>query len=185
MQEMQALYLASQGKEYDARGILEKLAKRFPGRIETKIQLARMVMESDPEKARSLLDEGLKTASSDEPLDRRMAFYVGIPGQILSSRLHSAYGKLREKEGNTEEAIVHHQKAWDLFQYNYASAVSLVRLYKESGKKKKAKKAFQELKTLDPPKSYIEECEEILKSRRQKKSPAVKGLVAEPDLSCL
>jgi tetratricopeptide (TPR) repeat protein len=182
---VQALYLARHGKEEEAGEILEKLIKRFPGRIETKLQLARLVMASDPEKARALLDEGLKTASSDEPLDRRMAFFAGIPGQILSSRLHTAYGDLLEKEGNTEEAILHHRKAWDLFQYNYASAVSLVKLYKESGKKKKAKKAFKELRTLDPPNSYIEECEKILQSRKKKKRPAVSILVMEPDFICL
>jgi tetratricopeptide (TPR) repeat protein len=144
-----------------------------------------MVMASNPEKARTLLDEGLKTASSDEPLDRRMAFYAGIPGQILASRLHTAYGNLLEKEGNSKEAIAHHRKAWDLFQYSYSSAVSLVKLYKESGKKKKAKKTFQELKTLDPPNAYIAECETILKSRKKKKSSSALSMFVAPDSSCL
>ena len=181
VQEVQALYLVSQGKEDEARNILEKLTKQVSGRIETKIQLARLVLDSEPDNAKKLIDDGLKIAASKEALDMRMAYYQGIPGQISLSRLYTIYGDLLEKEGRIEESLARHHQAWNLFKYNYSSAVSLVKLYIQNGNKKKAKRAFEQLKSLNLPESYIETGEELLKKQRKKKSSIQPDLSLQPD----
>jgi tetratricopeptide (TPR) repeat protein len=117
VQEIRALFLEDQGKREEARQVLEKLAEQRPNRVEPKIQLARMIMETDAGKAREFLDAAM--ANVDQ-----------IPDQILVSRLHTAYGLLEEKAGEIEKAIDFHKKAVALFKYNSESAAALARLKK-------------------------------------------------------
>ncbi len=115
VQEIRALFLESQGKSEEAQQVLEKLVEQRPKRVETKIQLARMIMETDAGKARELLDTAM--ANVDK-----------IPDQILVSRLHTAYGLLEKKAGEIEKAIDFHKKAVALFKYNSESTTALARL---------------------------------------------------------
>jgi tetratricopeptide (TPR) repeat protein len=117
VQEIRALFLEDQGKREEARQVLEKLAEQRPNRVEPKIQLARMIMEANAEKARELLEAAM--ANADQ-----------IPDQILLSRLHTAYGLLEEKAGEIEKAIDFHEKAVALFKYNSESIAALARLKK-------------------------------------------------------
>jgi len=154
--EIKALYLTRQGEIKFARASLEGLVKKIPERIECRVQLARLIMESEPDKARRLLDEGLKIASKKGPIEM-MTRARWMEGKIAESRLHTAYGDLLEKTGEIELAIEHHKKAWDLFKYNYPSAVSLVRLYRKSGRDEEAEKAYEKLRSLSPPERYLKE----------------------------
>jgi tetratricopeptide (TPR) repeat protein len=115
VQEIKALFLAGQGKHEGAREVLEKLTTQRSNRVEAKIQLARMIMDTDTEKARELLDGAM--ASVDE-----------ISDQLLVSRLYTAYGLLLEKTGDTEKAIDFHKKAIALFKYNSESSKALKRI---------------------------------------------------------
>ena len=115
VQEIRALFLEDQGKKKEAREVLEKLMKQGPNRVETKIQLARMIMETDAGKARELLDAA-------------MANVHKIPDQILVSRMYTVYGLLEEKVGEIEKAIDFHKKAVALFKYNFESTAALTRL---------------------------------------------------------
>jgi tetratricopeptide (TPR) repeat protein len=108
VQEIRALFLENLGEGEKARQVLEEVVKKSPDRVETKIQLARMIMETDTGKARELLDEAMAGA------DR-------IPDQILVSRLYTAYGLLEEKAGDIEKAIEFHRKAVALFKHNSES----------------------------------------------------------------
>ncbi len=165
--EVKALYLIRQGKTKEARDMLEKAVKNFPEEIEAKVDLARLIMETEPDNARKLLDEGLKIAASKEPADRTLKMRF-MEGRISESRLHTAYGELLERAGESAKAIEHHQKAWDLFKYNYDSAVSLVGLYKKTHRDEDAKKAYEKLKSINPPEKYLKKCEELLKEEKAK-----------------
>jgi len=115
VQEIRALFLEKKGKSEEARQDLEKAIGQRPNRAKTKILLARMIMESDREEARELLDD------VNETVDQ-------ITDQILVSRMHTAYGLLEEKEGKIEKAIDFHKKAMALFKYNSESTTALARL---------------------------------------------------------
>jgi Tfp pilus assembly protein PilF len=117
VQEIRALFLESQGKSEEAQQVLEKLVKQRPNRVETKIQLARMMMETDTGKARELLDAVM--ANVDK-----------IPDQTIVSQMHTVYGLLEEKVGEIEKAIDFHKKAVALFKYNSESAAALKKLIK-------------------------------------------------------
>ena len=115
VQEIRALLLEDQGKSEEARQVLDKLVEQRPNRVETKIQLARMIMESDAGKAKELLDAAMANVGQ-------------ITDQKLVSRLHTAYGLLEEKAGEVEKAIDFHKKAVTLFKHNSESAAALARL---------------------------------------------------------
>ena len=112
VQEIWALFLEDEGKSEEARLVLEKVIEQRPNRAKTKILLARMIMGSDEEKARELLDE--VNAKVDQ-----------ITDQILVSRMYTTYGLLEEKAGATEKAIDFHKKALALFKYNKESSNKL------------------------------------------------------------
>jgi tetratricopeptide (TPR) repeat protein len=117
VQEIRALILEDQGKIEEAREVLDKLIGQRPEREETKIQMARLIMESDREGAKELLDESMANVSR-------------IPDRILVSRLHTAFGLFNENAGEIEKAIDFHKMALDLFKYNTESAKALARLEK-------------------------------------------------------
>lgn len=165
--EVKALYLMRQGKTKEARDMLEKVVKNFPEEIGAKVELALLIMEAEPDNARKLLDEGLKIAASKEPADRTLQMRF-MEGRISESRLQTAFGKLLERAGESGQAIEHQQKAWDIFKYNYASAVSLVGLYKKAGRDEDAKKAYEKLRSIAPPEKYLKKCEELLKGEKAK-----------------
>jgi tetratricopeptide (TPR) repeat protein len=119
VQEIKALLLQNQGKREEAQQVLEKVVKQRPNRVETKIQLARIVMELDALEAKELLDTAM--AKVDE-----------IPDQILISEMHTAYGLLFEKTGDIEKAIAFHKKAIALFKHNTNSTSALSRLEKDN-----------------------------------------------------
>jgi tetratricopeptide (TPR) repeat protein len=160
VQEIKALSLGDQGNTEEARQILERLIVQHPKRIETMVLLAQMTKETEPEKARGILEEAMAIAYSKEEgeLTESAAQTLQISDQILLSRLHSAYGMLEEKSGEEVAAINHHQKAWDLFRYNYASAASLVRLFRKSGREDEASVICQRLKDMDAPEKYLTDC---------------------------
>ena len=159
-QEIRAMFLADQGNVEEAHHILEELMKKHPERLETKIQLAQLIMDFEPAKGREILDEAMAIVypKDKDQLEERAAQAAQIPDQILVSRLHNVYGLLDERMGETEAAIDHHQKAWDLFKYNYASAAALVRLYKKSGQNEEASAICQKLKDMNAPEKYLIEC---------------------------
>jgi tetratricopeptide (TPR) repeat protein len=168
VQEIRALFLEDQGNVQGALQILEDLAEKNPNRLETKIQLALLIMGSEPAKARTILEEAMATVYPKEQ-DQLGVTEVQAPpvsDQILVSRLHTAYGMLEEKRGEEEAAISHHQKAWELFRYNYVSAVALVRLYLTSGKEDEASKIYENLMEMDAPEKYLTECKKYLESDR-------------------
>jgi Tfp pilus assembly protein PilF len=107
--------LEGEGKKEEARQVLEKVIEQRPNRAEAKMLLACMIMGSDGEQARELLDE--VNAKVDQ-----------ITDNILVSRMYTAYGLLAEKAGETEKAIDYHKKALDLFKYNPESTAALARL---------------------------------------------------------
>jgi tetratricopeptide (TPR) repeat protein len=113
-QEIQAMILENQSKGDEARQVLEKVIAQRPDRAETKILLARMIMESDGDRAKELLDEAAAGAGQ-------------IADRILESRLHTALGVYYEKVGDNDKAIEHHQRALDLFKYNTESASALTK----------------------------------------------------------
>ena len=115
VQEIRALFLDQQGKGEEARRILENVIERQPERQGTKILLARMITETDRERARELLDD--VNAKADRMMDR-----------ILMSQMFTAYGLLEEKAGEIEKAIDFHKKAVSLFKHNTESAAALARL---------------------------------------------------------
>lgn len=119
VQEIRALFLEGQGKSEEARRILKKTIEKSPDRVESKVLLARMMVASDREKARELLDEVNTMADK-------------IPDRILVSQIYSVYGSLEESEGDTEKAIDFHKKALALFPYNSDSLKALARLGKRS-----------------------------------------------------
>jgi tetratricopeptide (TPR) repeat protein len=112
VQEIRALFLEGQGKSEEAREVLEDSVKKRPNRVEAKILLARMVVESDGKKARELLDD--VNAKVDRITDR-----------ILVSQMYTVYGLLEEKAGDMEKAIEYHKKALALFKYNRESSRAL------------------------------------------------------------
>jgi tetratricopeptide (TPR) repeat protein len=112
VQEIKALFLERQGKGEEAREVLERSVKQRPSRVEAKILLARMILESDQERARELLDE--VKAKVDQIADR-----------ILVSQMYTVYGLLEEKAGDMEKAIDYHKKAMALFKYNRESSRAL------------------------------------------------------------
>lgn len=114
-QEIQAMILEDQGKGDEARKVLEKGIAQRPDRAETKILLARMIMESDGEKAKELLDGA-------------MAIVGQTPDRVLESRLHTAFGKFYEKVGENDKAIEQHRKALALFPDNTESSLALDKL---------------------------------------------------------
>ncbi|MDH5742536.1 MAG: hypothetical protein OEZ52_03240, partial [Candidatus Aminicenantes bacterium] len=164
VKEIEALFLQDQGKRKEARKLLEELMKQHPNRLETKIQVASLIMDSEPEKAREILREamGIVYPKEEEQPEVEKPPAPQIADQILVSRLHTAYGMLEEKTGETKEAVNHHQKAWDLFKYNYTSAVALVKLYKQTGMEEAASEIYKKLKEIDAPATYLKKCEEIL-----------------------
>ena len=115
VQEIRALFLAEQGKGEEARQVLQSVIGQHPDRPQTKVLLARMILETDGKKARELLDD------VNAVVDR-------IPDQILASRMFTAYGLLEEKAGETERATGFHKKAVSLFKHNAESAAALERL---------------------------------------------------------
>ena len=115
VQEIRALFLDQQGKGEEARRILENVIERQPERQGTKILLARMITETDRERARELLDD--VNAKADR-----------ITNRILMSQMFTAYGLLEEKAGEIEKAIDFHKKAVSLFKHNTESAAALARL---------------------------------------------------------
>jgi tetratricopeptide (TPR) repeat protein len=166
VQEIRAMFLAGQGNIKEARKLLEELIEKHPERLETKIQLAQLIMESEPAKAREILDEVMAIVypKDKDQLEATAAQASQTTDQILVSRLHTVYGLLEESMGEIESAINHHQKAWDLFKYNYASAVALVKLYKKSGNVEAASEIYQKLKKMNVPKKYLMKCEKYLES---------------------
>jgi len=164
VQEIKAMFLEDQGKREEARKLLEELIEQHPKRLETKILLAHLIMESEPGKAREILDEamGIVYPKEQEQLEVEKPPAPQITDQILVSRLHTAYGMLEERTDETEEAVNHHQKAWDLFKHNYTSAVALMKLYKQTGMEEAALEIYQILKEMDAPETYLKRCEEIL-----------------------
>jgi tetratricopeptide (TPR) repeat protein len=114
-QEIQALFLEHQGKNEEAKKILENLVKQRPRRVEAKIQLARMIMETDTGKAKELLDAAMGSVED-------------IADQLLVSRLYTALGLLEEKAGNIKKAIDFHEKAIVIFKHNSESTASLKRI---------------------------------------------------------
>jgi tetratricopeptide (TPR) repeat protein len=157
VQEIRAMFLADQGNMEEARKLLEELMEKHPERLETKIQLARLIMDSEPAKAREILDEAMAIVypKDKDQLEATAGQAPQITDQILVSRLHTVYGLLDERMGETEAAIDHHQKAWGLFKYNYASAAALVRLYKKSGREEEASAICQKLKDMNAPEKYL------------------------------
>jgi len=160
VQEIRALYLEDQGNAGEARQVLEGLIAQHPKRIETMVLLAQMTMETEPEKARAILEETMAVVYPEEEgkLTKTTAQSSQITDQILMSRLHTEWGMLEEKSGEEEAAINHHQKAWSLFKYNYASAVALVRLFRKSGRGDEASSICQKLKDMNAPEKYLNEC---------------------------
>jgi len=112
VQEIRALFLEEQGKKEEAQRVLEKVIEQRPNRVEAKILLVRMIMESDGDMARGLLDE--VKAKVDQITDR-----------ILVSQMYTAYGLLEELAGETEKALDYHKKAVALFKYNKESSNKL------------------------------------------------------------
>jgi len=112
VQEIRALFLEDQGKIEEALQVLEKQIGQRPERIKTKILLARMIMESDRERARELLDE------VNGKLDQ-------ITDQILVSQMYTAYGVLEEMAGEVDKSIEFHKKALALFKYNTESSEAI------------------------------------------------------------
>lgn len=160
VQEIRAMFLEDQGNMKEAQQILEELMEKHPKRLETKIQLARLIMVSEPAKGREILDEATEAVypKDKDQLEETAAQEPQITDRILVSRLHTAYGMLEEKTGEEEKAINHHQKAWDFFKYNYASAVALIRLFKKSGREDEASAICQKLKEMNAPEKYLIEC---------------------------
>jgi tetratricopeptide (TPR) repeat protein len=160
VQEIKALSLGDQGNVEEARQILEGLTAQHPKRIETMVLLAQMTKETVPEKSRAILEQAMAIVypKEEELAEEKDAQAPHITDQILVSRLHTAYGLLEERMGVMETAINHQQKAWDLFKYNYTSAVALVRLYKKSGREDEASTICQKLKEMDAPEKYLNEC---------------------------
>ncbi len=159
VQEIKALSLRDQGNTEEARQILERLIAQHPKRIETIVLLAQMTKEREPERARTILEEALAIVYPEEELAKeKEAQSPQITDQILVSRLHTASGLLEERMGEMEAAINHHQKAWDLFRYNYTSAAALVRLFRKSGREDEASAICQKLKDMDTPKNYLTDC---------------------------
>ena len=164
VQEIKAMFLDDQGKREEARKLLEELMEQHPKRLETKILLAHLIMESEPGKAREMLDEAMVIVypKEEEQQEVKKPPAPQIADQILVSRLHTAYGMLEERTGETKEAVNHHQKAWDFFKYNYTSAVALVELYKQTGMEEAASEIYKKLKEMGAPESYLKRCEKIL-----------------------
>ncbi len=165
LQEIRAMFLADQENTKEAQQILEELMEKHPERLETKIQLGRLIMDSEPAKARKMLDEAMAIVYPEEK-DQHEKTTPRMPhiiDQILLSRLHTAYGLLEQEKGDPEAAIKHHQKACDLCKYNYASAVGLVRLYKKSGRREEASAICQKLKDMNAPEIYLSECEILIR----------------------
>jgi tetratricopeptide (TPR) repeat protein len=162
--EIKAMFLDDQGKREEARTLLEELIEQHPKRLETKIMLAHLIVESEPGKTREMLDEAMIIVypRQEEQLEVKKLPTPQLSDQILVSRLHTAYGMLEERTGETKEAVNHHQKAWDLFKYNYTSAVALVKLYKQTGMEEAASEIYQKLKEMGAPETYLKKCEEIL-----------------------
>lgn len=171
--EVKALYSERQGKTKEVRDMLEKAVKNFPTKIEAKVLLAQLIMESEPDNAEKLLDEGLSIAAKKEPIEAGMQMKF-MEGKINESRLHRAYGELLENAGEMAKAIEHHQKAWNIIKYNYASAVSLVKLHKQPGRDEKAEKTYEKLKSLNPPEKYLKQCEELLKEEKKEQVYLIK-----------
>jgi tetratricopeptide (TPR) repeat protein len=161
VQEIRALFLEDQGNAEEAKQILEGLIAEHPKRIETMVLLAQMTQETEPEKSRAILQEAMAIVYPKGKGERMesTAQSPQITDQILVSRLHTAYGLLEERMGELEAAINHHQKAWDLFRYNYTSAAALVRLYQKSGREDEASTICQKLMDMDAPEKYLTKCQ--------------------------
>lgn len=166
VKEIKALYLSHQGNDLEAQSILEKILEEYPERIETRIQLADLIEETNLDKAVRLLMEGLKIVSRGEPvkyiLKGNNFQELDLFEQPAVSRLYTAYALLIEKKGRIEEAIKYHKEALKFFKYNYNSGVSLVRLYKQKNMLEEAQRIFEELKKINLPRKYLKECQKYL-----------------------
>ena len=90
----------------------------------------------------------------------------GIFDESTASRVHTRAAILAERDGDSARALTHHERAVEIFRFNFVSGVALVRLHAEDGRVTNARRELQRLEGIRAPSRYLTQARAVLDLNR-------------------
>ena len=168
--EVESDFAAHDGDTATAQLLLERVLAEDESRLRGIMKLSELLDTADPETSRALVERGMEMITEPDPVEFvvRDGDFVprGVFDESTASRVHTRAGILAEREGDSARALTHHERAVEIFRFNFVSGVALVRLHAEDGRVTNARRELQRLEGIGAPSRYLTQARAVLDLNR-------------------
>ena len=168
--EVESDFAAHDGDTATAQLLLERVLAEDESRLRAIVKLSQLLDTADPETSRALVERGMEMITEPDPVE--FVFQDGdvsprgIFGESTASRVHTRAAILAERDGDSARALTHHERAVEIFRFNFVSGVALVRLHAEDGRVTNARRELQRLEGIGAPSRYLTQARAVLDLNR-------------------
>ncbi len=166
VREVASDFAVHDGDTATAQRLLEQVLEVDELRLGTMVKLSELLDALDPDASRALLDRGLQMVEDPAPVDFVIRDDRFVPrgafDQSTASRTYTRAGVVAERDGDLGRAAALHERAVEVFRFNFASGVALVRVWVANGQVADARRELERLEGVGAPSRYLAEARALL-----------------------
>ncbi len=164
--EVDSDFAAHDGDTAAARLLLERVLEEDGSRLRAIVKLSELLDTADAETSRVLVERGIEMITEPDPVEFVVRDGDFVPrggfNESTASRVYTRAGILAERDGDLAAALTHHDRAVEVFRFNFASGVALVRLNAEDGRVTDARRELRRLEGIGAPSRYLTQARTVL-----------------------